>query len=96
MARHVGQGRSFSPAHTAPVGLALFDHDRKLLVANSNRFTNGPGQATVIDLADPAKPTILQTIKTGQFPRNIVVSPDGKTLLLTVYLGNELMLLTMK
>lgn len=78
------------------VGLALFDHDRKLLVANSNRFTNGPGSATVIDLADPAKPTILQTIKTGQFPRNITASPDGKTLLLTVYTGNELMLLTMR
>jgi DNA-binding beta-propeller fold protein YncE len=88
--------RAIPTGGEAPVGLALFDHDRKLLVANSNRFSNGPGNATVIDLADPTKPTILQTIRTGQFPRNITTSPDGKTLLLTVYLGNELMLLTMK
>lgn len=88
--------RAIPTGGEAPVGLALFDDDRKLLVANSNRFTNGPGSATVIDLADPAKTTILQTIRTGQFPRNITTSPDGKTLLLTVYVGNELMLLTMK
>ena len=88
--------RALPSGGEAPVGLALFDHDRKLLVANSNRFSNGRGNAAVIDLADPAKPTILQTIRTGQFPRNIAVSPDGKILLLTVYIGNELMLLTTK
>jgi DNA-binding beta-propeller fold protein YncE len=80
----------------APVGLALFDHDRKLLVANSYQFTNVPGNATVIDLADPTKPKFVQTIKTGAFPRDITVSPDGRTLLLTVYLEDQLMLLTMK
>jgi len=80
----------------APVGLALFDHDRKLLVANSNRFSFGPGNATVIDLSDPAKPTFLQTIKTGLFPRNITVAPDGRSMLLTVYFEDKVMLLTMK
>jgi DNA-binding beta-propeller fold protein YncE len=88
--------RAIPAAGEAPVGLALFDHDRKLLVANSNRFANGPGAAAVIDLSDPARPAILQTIKTGDFPRNITVSPDGRTLLLTVFLGDELVLLTMK
>ncbi len=88
--------RAIPSGGQAPVGLAVFDHDRKLLVANSNRFANGPGTATVIDLSDPAKPAVLQTIKTGEFPRNITVSPDGRTLLLTVFLGDELMLLTMK
>ncbi|HTV08571.1 MAG TPA: hypothetical protein VMD97_05975 [Candidatus Aquilonibacter sp.] len=88
--------RAIPTGGEAPVGLALFDHDTKLLVANSNRFVNGPGTATVIDVADPSKPTILQTIKTGEFPRNITVSPDGRTLLLTVFSGDELMLLTMK
>jgi DNA-binding beta-propeller fold protein YncE len=88
--------RAIPTGGEAPVGLALFDHDRKLLVANSNRFVNGPGNATVIDLSDPAKPTLLQTIKTGDFPRNITASPDGRSLLLTVFLGDELMLLTMK
>jgi DNA-binding beta-propeller fold protein YncE len=88
--------RAIPTGGEAPVGLALFDHDRKLLVANSNRFVNGPGNATVIDLSDPAKHTLLQTIKTGDFPRNITASPDGRSLLLTVFLGDELMLLTMK
>jgi len=81
----------------APVGLALFDHDRKLLVANSNRFSGGSGNVTVIDLAtDPANPKVVQTIKTGDFPRNITTSADGRSLLVTVYLSNEVMLLTMK
>ncbi len=88
--------RSMETNGQAPVGLGLFDHDRKLLVANSNRFSNAPGNATVIDLTDPAKPTFLQTIKTGYFPRNITVSPDGRSLLLTVFLEDQVMLLTMK
>ncbi len=89
--------RTIDTSGEAPVGLALFDHDRKLLVANSNRFTDGPGNATVIDLTiDPAKQPVVQTIKTGDSPRGITVSPDGRTLLLTVYLADKLMLLTMK
>ena len=88
--------RSIDSGGEAPVGLALFDHDRKLLVANSDRFTHATGNATLIDISNPAKPIPIQTIHTGDFPRNITVSPDGRTLLLTVFLGDELMLLTMK
>ncbi len=89
--------RTIDTGGEAPVGLALFDHDRKLLIANSNRFTDGPGSATVIDLTiDPAKQPVVQTIKTGDFPRSITVSTDGRNLLLTVYLADKLMLLTMK
>ena len=89
--------RAIDSGGEAPVGLALFDHDRKLLVANSNRFTDGPGNATVIDLTvAPDKQPIIQTIKTGDFPRTITVSPDARTLLLTVYLADKIMLLTMK
>ena len=88
--------RAIPSGGDAPVGLALFDHDRKLLVANSNRFANGPGSVTVIDLSDPSKPTVIQTIHTGDFPRNITTSADGRSLLLTVFLSDELMLLTMK
>ena len=43
----------------------------------------------------PSRP-FLQTIKTGDFPRNITVSPDGRSLLLTVFLEDQVMLLTMK
>jgi len=77
----------------APVGLKLFDGDTKLLVANSNRFSGGNGSATVFDLSDPAKPVMQQKIKTGAFPRNITASPDGKTLYMTIFSGDELMVL---
>lgn len=89
--------RTIDTSGEAPVGLALFDHDRKLLVANSNRFTNGPGNAAVIDLTiAPDKQPVVQTIKTGDFPRSVTVSADGRTLLLTVYLADKVMLLTRK
>jgi len=88
--------RAIPTGGVAPVGLALFDNDRKLLVANSNRFLSGPGNATVIDLSDPAKAAVVQTIKTGEFPRNITASPDGRSLLLTVFSDDQLMILTLK
>ena len=88
--------RSIDSEGEAPVDLALFDHDRKLIVANSDRFTHSTGNVTVIDISNPAKPIARQTIHTGDFPRNITASPDGHTLLLTVFLGDELVLLTMK
>jgi len=67
---------------TAPVGLQLFAEDKKLLIANSNRFDGGDGNATILDLATGK---IDQKISTGQFPRNITLSPDGKTLYLSNY-----------
>lgn len=88
--------RTITTNGLAPVGLALFDHDRKLLVANSDQVSDTAGNATVIDLTDPSKPKFLQTIKTGLFPRNITVSPDGRSLLLTLYLEDQVMVLTMK
>lgn len=88
--------RTFTTNGLTPVGLALFDHDRKLLVANSYRFAGTPGNATVVDLTNPKEPKFLQTIKTGAYPRDITVSPDGRSMLLTVYLEDQLMLLTMK
>ena len=88
--------RTFTTNGITPVGLALFDHDSKLLVANSYRYSVAPGNATVVDLTNPTAPKFLQTIKTGNFPRDITVSPDGRSMLLTVYLEDQLMLLTMK
>ena len=88
--------RSFTTNGLTPVGLALFDHDSKILVANSYEFAGMPGNATVVDLSNPAKPKFLQTIKTGLFPHDITVSPDGRSLLLTVFLEDQVMLLTMK
>jgi DNA-binding beta-propeller fold protein YncE len=85
--------RAIPSGGEAPVGLRLFDGGKALLVANSNRFAGGAGNATVIDLSDADKPVLRQTIKTGEFPRNIAASADGKTLYLTVFSGDELMVL---
>lgn len=88
--------RAIPTGGSSPVGLALFDGGKKLLVANSNRFANGSGTATVIDLSDPAAPKVVQTIPTGDFPRNIDVSADGRTLAMTVFASGEVMVLKMK
>jgi|HubBroStandDraft_5_1064220.scaffolds.fasta_scaffold20526_2 DNA-binding beta-propeller fold protein YncE len=88
--------RSFTTNGLAPVGIALFDHDSKMLVANSYQFAGMPGNATVVDLTDPTKPKFLQTIKTGLFPHDITVSPDGRSLLLTIFIEDQVMVLTMK
>jgi DNA-binding beta-propeller fold protein YncE len=87
---------SFASGGEAPVGVKLFNNDRNLLVANSNRFNGGNGNASVFDLSDPAKPVLQQTIKTGEFPRNISTSPDGRTLYLTIFLSDQLMVLRPK
>ncbi len=85
--------RAIPSGGEAPVGLALFDGGKKMLVANSNRFAGGAGNATVFDISDAAKPVLVQTIKTGEFPRNITVSADGTTLFMTVFKADELMVL---
>lgn len=72
---------------TAPVGIRLFQHDRFLAVANSNRFDTGVANATILDVTCPVSAKIVQTIPTGSFPREINVAPDDATLLLTNYLS---------
>ena len=71
---------------TAPVGLRLFDSGKLLAVANSNRFGAGStANATVLSVAVPASASVVQTISTGLFPREITVGSDDKTLYLTNY-----------
>ena len=73
---------------TAPVGVAVIDDGRKVVVTNSNRFAGGRDDrqyltvvdATRIDAGDAA---ILGSIPAGGFPRELRVTSDGSTLLLT-------------
>ncbi len=85
--------RAIPSGGEAPVGLALFAGDARLLVANSNRFAGGPGSLALFDVTDPAKPTLLQTIATGEFPRNVAVAPDGRTVYVCVYKAGQLLVL---
>jgi DNA-binding beta-propeller fold protein YncE len=70
---------------TAPVGIRLFHNDQLLAVANSNRFNTGTANATILSVVSPASASVVQTIPTGLFPREITVGSDDATLYLTNY-----------
>jgi hypothetical protein len=81
---------------TAPVGMALFNNDTLLAVANSNRFyyksecmahpENCTASVAILDVSNPGSPTIQQVIpnpnnpNSPDFPRNVTVGPDDSTL----------------
>ena len=81
---------------TAPVGMALFNNETLLAVANSNRFfancecREHPEDCTasvaILDVSTPGVPTIQQIIpnpnnpNSPDFPRNVTVGPDDSTL----------------
>ena len=69
----------------APVGISLFHSDQLLAVANSNRFNTGTANATILYVANPATASVVQTVTTGLFPREITAGPDDATLYLTNY-----------
>jgi DNA-binding beta-propeller fold protein YncE len=85
------------PVGPAPIGLALADHDRLVLVSNSNRWAKEQTQQTVT-LIDTAgrhrrKPVVLGTIPVGVFPRDIAISRDGRTILVSNFGSRSLTLL---
>jgi sugar lactone lactonase YvrE len=82
--------RSIPAGGDAAVGLLLFDHDRLLAVANSNRFANSAGSLALLSVAKPAEPSLLQTLPTGTFPRNLSLAPDGRSFYLTNYTSRSL------
>ena len=75
---------------TAPVGISLFHSDQLLAVANSNRFNTGTANATILYVANPAAASVVQTVATGLFPREVTVGSDDATLYLTNYDSNTL------
>jgi hypothetical protein len=82
--------RSIPAGGDSAVGLLLFDHDRLLAVANSNRFANSAGSLTLLNVAKPAEPSLLQTLPTGTFPRNLSLASDGRSFYLTNYTSRSL------
>jgi hypothetical protein len=74
---------------TAPVGIHLFHHDQLLAVANSNRFNTGTANATIY-VVNPATATVVQTVPTGLFPREVTVGSDDATLYLTNFSSDTL------
>jgi DNA-binding beta-propeller fold protein YncE len=79
-----------STGGTAPVGVALFHNEELLAVANSNRYNTGTANATIVYVAAPASASVVQTISTGLFPREVTVGADDATLYLTNFESDTL------
>ena len=83
------------PVGTAPVGVALFEGGAKVFVANSNRFFRVPPDQQQLSVIDAAKTSagaraVLGTIPAGSFPRELRVTDDGRTLLVTNFNSDTL------
>jgi len=76
------------PVGTAPVGVAVIDSGRKIVVTNSNRFAGDANDRQYIAVIDAARVgdgerAVIGRIPAGAFPRELHVTADGRTLLLT-------------
>lgn len=77
---------------TSPVGIAVVDDGRRVIVTNSNRFAGGTADKQFLTVVDATKigstdadHAIIGSIPAGAFPREMRVTPDGRTLILTNY-----------
>jgi len=78
------------PVGTAPVGVAVIDDGRKIVVTNSNRFASSGADHQDLNVIDAARVSsgaaaVLGLIPAGGFPRELQVTADGHTLLVTNY-----------
>jgi DNA-binding beta-propeller fold protein YncE len=82
---HAGIGRI--PVGSTPVGVTTVQNGKWIAVTNSNRFgaSNAPPSMTFIDAAKIAEGAgaVIGTMATGAFPREMTVTRDQRTLLLT-------------
>jgi DNA-binding beta-propeller fold protein YncE len=69
----------------SPVGLALVDHNKRIVVADSNRFSIGGATSNlaVISTSDNGSLRLLGFVGAGGFPRDMTVSPSGKSLIVS-------------
>ncbi len=83
------------PVGPAPVGVAVFDAERRVLVTSSNRFAGHADDRQPVYVVDATRldagaKAVLGTIPAGAFPRELRVGPHGKTLLLTNFRSKTL------
>lgn len=80
---------------TAPVGIAVIDSGRKIVVTNSNRFARSSDDRQTLTVVDAAmigsgNGAILGSIPAGAFPREMRVTPDGTTLIVTNFASSSI------
>ena len=77
-----------------PVGLALVRNGTRIVVADSNRFSDAGASASlaVVDVPDALKgrPALLGYLPAGRFPRQMAVEQGGQTLLVTNFDSSQL------
>src|SRR5262245_14831145 len=75
------------PVGDAPVGVAVLDDGSRIAVTNSNRFgnSNAAQSLTIIDAQKitSGEAAVLGIVSAGVFPRELRVTEDQRTLLLT-------------
>ena len=78
----------------APVGLALVDGGRRIVVADSNRFSASGASSSLaaVDVvaALAGRPALLGYLPAGGFPREMALEPDGRTLLVSNFSSGQL------
>jgi DNA-binding beta-propeller fold protein YncE len=83
----------------SPVGVALVDSGRKIVVAGSDRFHTGTAGAAlyVVDAARVGVNAMpLRSIPSSGFPREIRTTADGRTLLVTNFDGGSLQIVDLE
>jgi DNA-binding beta-propeller fold protein YncE len=90
-----------APVGSAPVGVAVVDRGIKIVVANSNRFFAGPNDKSTLTVIDATKgfwgaAAVLGTIPTGAFPRELQVTADQRTLLVSNFASRTLELVDLR
>jgi YVTN family beta-propeller protein len=80
---------------TAPVGVAVVDSGRRIIVTNSNRFGGSSNDRQTLTVVDAAKigsndNPILGWIPAGAFPREMRVTGDGTTLVVTNFASSSI------
>jgi DNA-binding beta-propeller fold protein YncE len=64
------------------VGLALADHGKMIVIADSNRF-DADGASSGLAVVAAHSPHLVGYLTAGDFPRDMAVSPDGAMVLIT-------------
>jgi DNA-binding beta-propeller fold protein YncE len=78
----------------APVGLALVDSGQRVVVADSNRFSQRGAKSSlaVVNVAAALahRPALAGYLPAGGFPRQMALEPDGHVLLVTDFASQQL------
>jgi len=86
------------PVGTAPVGVAVVDSGRTIVVTNSNRFAGSAEDRQTLTVIDAAKVSdgeraVIGSIPAGAFPREMRVTSDGATLIVTNFASKQIELI---